>query len=445
MATPFFEIIKQAENYIAQKEYQKALDLYDLCLTTNPDDPHLRYCIASLYSELYKSGIAISMLRNVVKDVPQHAQAWNNLGIAYKNVGQWNNAYDAYMRALELNYDPMTLVNLSGLFINNATPEDALKWSNKGLKLAPATPQLKNHRALALLEMGNFKEGFPAYDARFGLPGWSSRNYAGPLWKGEYVERLLIHGEQGLGDEICFMQTIDRVRKRVGSIVMECAKPLVPVFKHSFPDVECYGHQQELAAAKVQYNAWVPMGSLFGIVGYEEHREPFLKVSKPYPKGDKFRIGVSWRGGTVATHEHLRNFELDKWLPLLNNKENIDWISVQYGPAAGMAERLGLPHDQPAIQDFERLTGLIASCDLVISVANTTVHQCGGLGVTCWALVPSKPSWQFGLKGEHMPWYGKHVRMFRQGDGEDWSNVIDRVRSELANLGVLQGPEQAVA
>src|SRR5574341_910825 len=84
------EVIKKAEELLGQREYGKALDLYDLCLAVNPDDPHLRYCVASLYSELHKCGIAISMLKSVVRDAPNHSQAWNNLGIAYKNSGQWD-------------------------------------------------------------------------------------------------------------------------------------------------------------------------------------------------------------------------------------------------------------------------------------------------------------------------------------------------------------------
>ncbi|MEZ6070692.1 MAG: hypothetical protein R3C10_10575 [Pirellulales bacterium] len=36
---------------------------------------------------------------------------------------------------------------------------------------------------------------------------------------------------------------------------------------------------------------------------------------------------------------------------------------------------------------------LVASLDLVISVANATVHLAGGLGVDTWTLTPMVPSW----------------------------------------------------
>ena len=431
-------LLRKAEELLAGKDYGRALDLYDLCLAVNPDDPHLRYCVASLYSELYKSGIAISMLKGVVKDMPAHSQAWNNLGIAYKNSGQWEKAHEAYEKSLALNYCSETLVNMSGLYINNATPEQALRWAQKGLKLAPNSPQLLNHRALAWLEMGNWKEGFPAYDARFGLPGWSARSYHGSLWKGERVKKLLIHGEQGLGDEILFLGTLDRVRERADEVVLECAKRLVPIFEHSF-GVRCYAREEEIKASESGWDAWVPMGSLFNIVGFEE-KGAYLKVEKPYSRANRFRVGVSFRGGTVQTHEHLRNFNLDWWKPLLEH--DAEFISVQYGPAAGMAKEIGLPHDQEAIDDAERLMGMIQSCDLIISVCNTTVHMAASLGVPCWCLTPSRPSWQFQLSGDKVPWY-KSVDLIRQASGEDWRSVIQRTKTRLTELGI--GIQRAAA
>lgn len=428
--SPYEQIVAQAEKYLSVKEYTKALDLYDLALTTNPEDLHLRYCVASLYSELYKSGIAISILKSVVKEEPKHAQAWNNLGIAYKNSGQWDKAYEAYTKALELNYDALTLVNMSGLYINNGTPQDAIKWSERGLKLDPDSPQLRNHRALGTLESGDLTEGFKQYDCRFRLPGWSNRGYAGPIWDGSHVKKLLIHGEQGLGDELLFMTALDRVRKRADEVIIECASRLVPLFEKNF-NLKCYATAEEVKE-KETWDAWIPMGSLFSRVGFEQ-KEPYLKVTKPYPKGEKFRIGVSWRGGTVQTHEHLRNFQIEWWEPLFEH--DAEFISLQYGPAEGMARKMGLKHDQQAVDDFELLTGMIGSCDLVISVCNTTVHQAAAIGTPVWCLVPSKPSWQFQLSGEKMFFYSV-PRLFRQGPDEDWRVVIQRVKNELERIGI---------
>jgi hypothetical protein len=53
--------------------------------------------------------------------------------------------------------------------------------------------------------------------------------------------------------------------------------------------------------------------------------------------------------------------------------------------------------------------------------------------VPCWVLVPSKPAWRYGVSGDKMLFYPS-VRMYRQAEGEDWSNVLQRVNSDFAEL-----------
>ncbi len=432
----YVRVVKQAELFLQQGQYDKALDLYDLALARKPADPHLRYCLGSLYSELYKTGIAICLLEGVVKDAPDHAQAWNNLGIAYKNAAQWQKAYDAYMKALELNYDPMTLVNISGLYVNNNTPEEAIKWAEKGLKIAPNTVQLHNHRALGWLEQGQWEKGFKEYEWRFGLPGYHKRTYDCPQWEGQKVGTLVIHGEQGLGDEILFLQAMHKVRPLADRIVLECATRLVDVFKHSF-GVECYGTEEEVKKA-CKPDAWVAMGSLFKMFGFEK-MGPYLKTPKKYPPSTRARIGISWRGGTVQTHQHLRNFDHRMWKQFAELDAEV--ISIQYGPAGGMAAEIGVAHDQEAIDDIPTLMAMIESCNLIISVCNTAVHMAGAMGVPCYTLVPHRASWQFRSGSQ----FYKSVKHYVQTDDNDWQSVIDQIRSDLAYFRAVPAAEQAVA
>ena len=48
-------------------------------------------------------GEAIEVLKKVVADDPQNADAWNMLGFSYRNTGDSGNAWDAYERALTIN------------------------------------------------------------------------------------------------------------------------------------------------------------------------------------------------------------------------------------------------------------------------------------------------------------------------------------------------------
>lgn len=46
---------------------------------------------------------AIETLKSVVSDDPDNADAWNMLGFSYRNIGDADNAWDAYERALAIN------------------------------------------------------------------------------------------------------------------------------------------------------------------------------------------------------------------------------------------------------------------------------------------------------------------------------------------------------
>jgi len=153
----------------------------------------------------------------------------------------------------------------------------------------------------------------------------------------------------------------------------------------------------------------------------------YLKPVSECKKEGK-RVGLSWRGGLPQTHAVLRNTDVEHWKPLTTLA---DTISLQYGYAIEDAELLGIPHS-PSIVDLDRLAAMIKSCDLVISVCNTTIHMAGALGIPCLVLVPSKPAWRYGLRGE-MHWY-QSVKLLRQAEGEPWPDVIARAKTKAEEM-----------
>jgi len=347
-------------------------------------------------------------------------------------------------KAIALNPTAITISNLAGCYINDGRPEEALKWADKALEIDPELPQAGNHRGLALLELGRFAEGWPAYEARKNLPQFDRRPYNCPEWDGSPVGTLAIHGEQGLGDEIMFLSLVPQIRERCQRVVIECNPRLVALISNSL-GAKCYGKHAELAAAE-QPDAYIAMGSL-PLHAWPPTGRAYLRptdaamAAEPHPGGRK-RIGVSWFGGTIKTHSALRVMPLELWAPLL--AFDAEYVSLQYGDRADEAAKLGLPHDPVGIADLDRLAARIKSCDLVISVCNTTVHMAGGLGVPCICLTPSKPAWRYGLTGPKMIWY-ESVQLIRQGSDENWSSVVERAASAIADYGILPGAEPQAA
>ena len=415
----------------------EACAIYDRLLAQAPGDPFLLYAYGTACSQSNMFGLAINMLRQSTEANPSNHEAWHNLGLSYRNIGQVEKGISAYQRVLAMDLPPDQKVslygNLSGCYINEGCPEKAIHYANLGLAIQDR-PQLRNHKALALLEMGDYLNGFKLYEARYELPEFTKRDFGdAPKWDGSPVKVLAIHGEQGLGDEIHFLTTLAKVLPLVEECHIECAVRLLGVLKHSFrnePKVKLYTSHQELSA-RVKPDAWIGMGSLPALT-WPWQKNVWLKSSRTYRKGQWPRVGISWKGGTLKTHEYHRNAPIEDWKQFVwgARANGVEVISVQYGPADDVAKHLDIEHDAASIADMDTLTGMIQSCDLVVSVCNTTVHQAGASGTPCWQLVPAKPDWRWGQTGEECYWYDS-VSFIRQRKDEAWSSVLATATSRL--------------
>ena len=361
-------------------------------------------------------------------NAPWVSMAWANLGVCLRRAQDRDGAEHCFREALKFGKSALAYSNLSATMINQGRPRECLEVVEKALALDPDYPAALTNKAIAHLELGEFEEGWKHYDSRLDSDSQSSRrNYHCPQWDGQYTDRLVIHGEQGVGDEILFGSLVGRTKSLVGSLVLECHKKLVKTYQRSF-DVPCYGTEEEV---KDTPTSWIAVGSLPRIFKIYEpiHHKGYLKPNDErveywkniYPGK---RIGVSWRGGTDKTDEALRNFPIEIWKKLTRRNR---MLSLQYDNWGDEAEYLWL--EKPGVEDFDDHMALVKSCDLVISICNTTVHMAGSMGVPCWCLVPAKPAWRYGLEGEKMFWYDS-VKLYRQKNG--WEEVIDRIVGDLS-------------
>jgi ADP-heptose:LPS heptosyltransferase len=85
--------------------------------------------------------------------------------------------------------------------------------------------------------------------------------------------------------------------------------------------------------------------------------------------------------------------------------------------------------------DIDGLAALIAACDLVVTVSNTTAHLAGALGKPAWVLVPFGVAriWYWFKNRDDSPWYPR-VRIRRQTIGQSWAQLIAAVAPEIADM-----------
>ena len=413
--------------FAAHKEgrLDTAESMYDSLLSQLAEpDFNILYGYGSLMVQREKFGLGLSLLSTAEKLYPKHPGLLCNMGVAYKYLGREEAALSCYQRALAIEQTAEVFCGLAGYYVNRDDSATAERFARKSLAKADL-PAAHMHLALALLEQGRFDEAWPHYEARWDSADrikWK-RHYESPKWDGRPVKKLVIHGEQGLGDEILFMSLFPKARPLAEEIVIECADRLTGIFSKAF-NCRCYATEAELKANESPEDAHVAMASLPLILGLPSGL-PYMPKPLREITGRPL-IGLAWRGGTVRTNQNFRTVKLSQLKPILNSID-ADFISVQYGGSEIDEDLEGLTI-KSGPRDFDSLHYRVGICDLVITVTQTAVHQAGAMGIPCWVLTPRKSSWPF--MTDRMLWYNS-VRMFKQKGDEGWESVIAQIAKEL--------------
>jgi Flp pilus assembly protein TadD len=266
-----------------------------------------------------------------------------------------------------------------------------------------------------------------------------------PEWVGEPLNpgRLLVYGEQGLGDEVMFASVFGDLARRVSQIAVLCDARLAALFQRSFPQFEIIGAPRERWGERVGalsgFACQIAAGSLprlFRTAAADFPRHRGYLVAAPAKiaawrerleaLGAGMKIGISWQGGLQRTGRSRRSLPLERLASLLQ-LPGTHWVSLQHGDAKSGTE----VHAFPGVtEDLDELASLIQALDLVVSVCNTNVHLSGALGKEVLVMAPFVPEWRYGASGARMIWYPS-ARVFRQAAYGDWDSVIGRVADEL--------------
>jgi hypothetical protein len=279
-----------------------------------------------------------------------------------------------------------------------------------------------------------------------------------PEWEGSSLagRTVLVHAEQGLGDEIMFASCLPDLMAVAGHCAIDCHEKLERIFTRSFPGASVHGGQQtntdqSWLERMPRIDCKVACGTLplylrrrpedfpqhAGYLKADPQRVAYWK-GRLAELGPGLKVGLSWRGGSKYTHRTIRSLELRQLDPLLRMAA-VQFVSLQYTDCRqelaewGRENGLKVHHWQEAIDDYDETAALVCAVDIVISVQTAIVHLAGALGRPAWVVVPAAPEWRYQHSGESLPWYPS-VRIFRQGRLGEWQPVIERVAGELRRL-----------
>ena len=445
----------EIERLIEEKAYVDALQKLDGYLTDYPTCEKGRFLFASLMLETEKPAIARVFLESIVDSGRPEVDL--SLGSCLDDLHQHEMARNCYRRALAKKPGwTLAIDNMAASFVKSCMPKDALHWTDKLLKIDPDSLSARVNSGFASLMLRDYERGWDGYATGLGNHKWrAQRNYAGePLWDGSHHKRVIIYGEQGIGDQIFMASPIRDLVDDSSEVIIDTHRKLRGLFARSF-GAETHGtmFERELEwpfdrPEKIDASCSLSQLQRFYrrditkwdgkpyLVADPERRIQWRSLLQYYGQA-RPRIGISWTGGSSETQSRDRSTKLADLEPILRSID-ATWVSLEYKPdkdgeVNAFYERTGIDvHDWPRAtqtDDYDDTAALVAELDLVITIPQSVVHLAGALGVPCWTMLHARPHCFFGVEGTTMPQYNS-VRLFRRKSDEDW-NCIRTIAGEL--------------
>jgi Flp pilus assembly protein TadD len=438
--------------------FSEAEQIYRQILAIDANHADSLHLLGMIEFQVGNHAAAVRMISQAIAINKTQAAYHSNLGTVLQSQGRLDEAASCYEHALILQPNsPEIHTNLGNIFHAQDKVDEAIAAHQRALALNSDLPEPHYNLGLAQLLKGDFKSGWPNLEWRWQTKDHQTpmRDYARPLWTGEKIDsgRVLIWGEQGVGDEIMFAGLIPDAIRTGNRFVLDCDSRLQPLFARSFSEVEVVGRHHfgnDLKDPESDLAAHLPSGSLRGL--FRTSSDAFAATTSPYLLADpavrdQFRaryadgrclVGLAWYTRNQQTG-HDRSIDLSLLAPLFELK-NIQWVSLQYGDHDDLENQANaanapvfVDRSVDQLADIDIFAAQIAALDMVITIDNSTAHLAGALGVPVWVLLPFARDWRWLQVREDSPWYPS-MRLFRQPQRGDWQSVIQKLGSALSLL-----------
>jgi len=409
---------------IEKKDFAEALHIAMDLLDVDANDVGTIFQVGTIMLEDGRHGLAYNILARACKlgaDIPE---VWVNFGRAHPDTPEgWPKSMWCFRKAIKLAAKrgkelPNAWANMALLSYISGDYDKALEYADKAISLEPKNKSALVSRGFTYLCQGRFREAWPLY--RIMLETGKREHYVygdEPEWDGTPGKRVVVSGEQGIGDELMYASCFPDLIRDSAEVVIDCMPRLMGLFKRSFPEATVYGTRWDKEVVwERDHNpeAHVAMATLPRFYRNHDDDFPGTPYLKPHPEmalsfkrlldslGPKPKVGIAWTGGIDQTRGYLRTRTLDELTPIL--RQDVTWVSLEYHDReqeiAEYREKRNIEiHTFPWITakglDYDLTAALVANLDLVITVPTTVSQMAGALGVDCWVIAPKHTGWIF--------------------------------------------------
>jgi predicted O-linked N-acetylglucosamine transferase (SPINDLY family) len=427
-----------------------AVAALDALVKLRPRTPRAWRERAETMRRLERFGEALDSYDAAIALEPADAASLSNRGVVLRALGRLDEALDSYDRAVAASPARGPHYNRGNLLAQLGRRAEAVEAFAAALRQEPEEASTRWNRSHALLALGRLAEGWRDYAYRWGVPDWpKQRATARPRWRGNAPvagRRILVWGEQGLGDRIQFCRYVPLLAARGAHVLLETDPRLVTLLR-GLEGVERIAAFDGAPFPDSEFDLQIPLLALpmaFGEARIEDipARVPYLRA--PEAAQARWRgelgaaaaagapvIGVAWSGNPKP--DPARSIALAEFARLLDAPAAFLGLQRDLRPEDAPAlARLGrLRHFGERIADMSDTAALCAGCELVITIDTSLAHLAGAMGKPVWILLPFPADWRWLEGREDSPWYPT-ARLYRQTRPGDWSGVLAQVARDLA-------------
>jgi tetratricopeptide (TPR) repeat protein len=430
---------------LRRKEPAKAAACFERAIQARPDFAEAHNNLGVGLLKLCRRRDAEHAFRAAVRCRPGYVEAQRNLGRTVHELGRSEEALPHLQAAVRL--DPaqgLSYAALGDALHSLGRVEEAERCCGTGVERDPGCPEVHFVYSQICLLRGDFERGWDEYEWRLRMwkPRPRKRRDGAPIppWDGRPLagRRLLLYGEQGLGDNLQFLRYARLIERAGGSLILEMPPRLAPLLRMSgFSGVYAEGSEipdcdfalalpslpRVFATAKASIPAAVPY--------LDVDRDLVEDWGMRIPKPGRVRVGLVWGGNPSFGADCRRSLPLAALRPL-SEIPGLALFSLQRGPHADQIRAAGFPivDLEPESNEITDTAAILRNLDLLITADTMPAHLAGALGTPVWTLLHRCPDWRWMLDTARSPWYPT-MRLFRQPRTGDWESVIREVSGEL--------------
>jgi len=426
-----------------------ALQYFERALQIDPEHVSSLCNSAPLLTQLGRAEEALRNCEHVLSLKPDFEPALSALAQALNRLGRQEEALSICDHLVERNPHRLQLRRNRAMILQDlGRYETALADLRAIAEFDPSDPNAQYSLAFNSLLCGDFETGWKAHESR-----WAALGVAAPHplagqklnepWDGKRSlqgKTILLHGEQGYGDNIQFSRYCKLVKTRGAHVLLGVPAALRRLFRELDGVDELVDDHQPLPHFD-EYIALMSLPLAFGtrLETIPEQGRPFSAPPERIAawqarlgQAMRPRIAVCWRGNPKFPGNANRSIPFNDFAALFHLP--FEFLSMQIDLTK---EETALLHNTPNVRDcgselvdFEESAALLSCCELVISIDSAPAHLAGAMKKPSWILLCQRPDWRWLLNRSDSPWYPA-MRLYRQTQLGQWGPILETVRRDL--------------